>query len=210
MTKNTIQDNILILKDLIGQGATRECYLHPVRTDKCVKVLKKSLDEKILEREIKTYFKVKYLLDDFIPQYDGVLADTDKGKGLVCELFRGDNGQLSKPIGYYIKNGKIDDEIIRELYYFVYQLMDHDLYFYDFNLNNFVIQIKNGQKKLKYIDLKSYDNNKSWTFLKLEKIFDFLAKIIMQRRFKDCLRCWELKKGGKLFKDLIIIKSLDI
>lgn len=178
------QDDILILMDLIGQGATRECYLHPIRTDRCVKVLKKSLNEKILEREIKTYFKVKYLLDDLIPQYDGVLAETDKGKGLVCELFRDDNGQLSKPISYYIKKGKVGKDIVRELYYFAYQLMEHDLYFYDFNLKNFVVQIKNGQKKLKYVDLKSYDNNKSWTFLKLEKIFDSLAKIIMQRRLQ--------------------------
>lgn len=194
MKKNTVQDGMLVLKDLIGQGATRECYLHPFRTDKCVKVLKKSSDTKILEREIKAYFKVKYLLDDLIPKYDMILAETDKGKGLVCELFRDDNGKLSKTIGYYLKNGKLEEDIIRELYYFIYQLMEHDLYFYDFNLKNFVIQIKNGQKKLKYIDLKSYDNNKSWTFLKLEKIFASLAKIIMQRRLQRLFKMLGIEK----------------
>ena len=188
MKKKEKQDNFLVLSILIGQGATRECYLHPSKFNKCVKILKNSKNKKILERELRTYFVVKSFLGDLLPTYENVLVDTNKGVGVVCELFRDDDGKLSKPISYYAKNSEMDDEIISELYHFAYQLVEHDLYFYDFNLKNFVIQIKQGQKKLKYIDLKSYNNNKSWTFLKLEKIFSFLAKIIMQRRLKRCFK----------------------
>ncbi|MBE6453168.1 MAG: hypothetical protein E7012_06760 [Alphaproteobacteria bacterium] len=184
MNEDLKQDNMLVLKVLIGHGATRYCYLHPDKDDKCVKILKKSNNIQIMKRELQTYLNVKSTLNDLLPEYENTLVKTDKGMGVVCELLKDDDGQLSKPIFYYIKDGKVDEDIISELYYFVYQLMEHDLYFYDFNLKNFVIQIKNGHKKLKYIDLKSYDNNKSWTFLKLEKIFDPLAKIIMQRRLQ--------------------------
>jgi len=176
--------NILILKDLIGKGATRECYLHPTDANKCVKIPIKCNNTKTLTRELKYYFIIKSTINEFIVEYDQTLVETNKGLGLVCELLKDDNGKLSKPITFYINNGTIDKELQSEFHYFVYQLIEHKLYFYDFNLKNFVVQIKNGKKNLKYIDLKSYDNNKSWTFLKLEKIISPLAEKIMIRRLK--------------------------
>lgn len=175
---------MLILKDLIGKGATRECYLHPFDANKCVKVPIDGKNTKILERELRYYDFIKATMNGLVVEYDRELVTTNKGLGLVCELLKDDNGELSKPITFYIKNGRIDKELESEFHYFVYQLIENQLYFYDFNLNNFVIQVKNGKKKLKYIDLKSFDNNKSWTFLKLEKIISSLAEIIMTRRLK--------------------------
>ena len=75
-------------------------------------------------------------------------------------------------------------ELKTELDFFVYNLIQHDLFFYDFNLKNFVIQIKNGKKKLKFIDLKSFESNKSWSFLKMEILIPQLARTIMIRRIK--------------------------
>ena len=172
---------MLILEKCIGKGATRECYRHPADASKCVKVLIKNTDTSILKRELKYYSLIKSTMNELVVEYDRELVKTNKGLGLVCELLKDDDGKLSKPITFYIKNGKIDKELASEFYYFTYQLIEHELYFYDFNLNNFVVQVKDGKKQLKYIDLKSYENNKSWTFLKLEKIFTPLAERIMRR-----------------------------
>lgn len=54
-------------------------------------------------------------------------------------------------------------------------------------LKNFVVQIKDGRKNLYYTDLKSLNNYKSWSFLKLEKIIPSLAKYLMVRRIKRLL-----------------------
>lgn len=177
-------EDVLMLTEFIGKGATRECYLHPINNNKCVKVLINNKSTKILERELHHSFVIQAILGNLVVAYDRQLVQTDKGIGLVCELLKDDNGQFSKPIRAYIKNGKIDSELKEEMDYFVNQLLAHKLYFYDFNLNNFVVQIKKGKKKLKYIDLKSYENNKSWTFLKLEKFISPLAESIMVRRLK--------------------------
>ncbi len=182
--KASSTDKILILKKIIGNGATRECYQHPSFSDKCIKIVIKGKSDKILKRELKYYPIIKATLNNFIVKYDNKLVQTDKGIGLVCELVKDENNKLSPSLLSYLKTHSIDKELESELHYFTYQLIEHRLYFYDFNLKNFVVQQKNGKKHLKYIDLKSYENNKSWTFLKLEKIFPPLAELIMIRRLK--------------------------
>ncbi|MDD4556446.1 MAG: YrbL family protein [Alphaproteobacteria bacterium] len=171
---------MLILENCIGNGAVRECYIHPFDKSKCVKVLSSSKDYRILKREIKYYPYIQAILGDFIVEYENELVQTNKGLGLVCELLRDDNDELSKPISSY----KMDKELKTELDFFVYNLIQHDLFFYDFNLKNFVVQIKNGEKKLKFIDLKSFESNKSWSFLKMEILIPQLARTIMIRRIK--------------------------
>ncbi|MBR1777231.1 MAG: hypothetical protein IJ752_01420 [Alphaproteobacteria bacterium] len=171
---------MLILEKCIGKGAVRECYVHPTNKNKCVKVLLKKKDCPVFEREFKNYSFIKEFLNDYIIDYDKDLVETNKGFGMVCELLRDDDGTVSKMIFEH----EINDEIKKGLDLFVYQLLEHNLFFYDFNLNNFVVQIKDGKKKLKYIDVKSFERNKSWCFLKLENIFSLLARIVMIRRLK--------------------------
>ncbi len=175
---------MLILKDFIGKGATRNCFLHPENPDKCVKVLINPKKTKLLQRELNTYRFLRERMQKFIAEYDPEPAVTDKGLGLVCELLKNDDGSLCKPIWKFVRNGRLDPTLDGQIYDFTQTLLKNKLYFYDFNLNNFVVQINNGVKKLKYIDLKSYNSNKSWTFLKLEKVFSPLAEMIMVRRLK--------------------------
>ena len=171
---------MLILTKLIGKGAVRECYEHPEDKSKCVKVLLPDADPSVFDREFKNYQALKVFLKDYIIPCEPEPVETDKGPGMICDLLTDDNGETSKMIFEY----KTDDEIKEQMDSFVHLLLTHHLFFYDFNLNNFVIRIRNGKKELKYIDLKSFRRNKSWCFFKLENIFDFLARIIMLRRLK--------------------------
>lgn len=175
---------MLVLTKFIGKGATRICFEHPDRPDKCVKVAVRCKDNAVLENELKTYACVKTDLNEYIPEYEPALAETNLGKGLVCELLRDDDGAYSKTLNYYLTNGLLDDEIISQLWHFSYCLVEHGVFFYDFNLKNFIIQVRNGRKFLRYADLKSFGNYRSWTFLKLEKILTPLAEYLMVRRLK--------------------------
>ncbi|MBO4520977.1 MAG: hypothetical protein J5787_07200 [Alphaproteobacteria bacterium] len=175
---------MLILEKRIGLGAVRECYEHPTDKAKCVKVLLPHAGLSVFERELKNYTAVKDVLKDFVIPCEKELVETNKGPGMICDLITDDNGEISQMIFNYKK----DAEVKEKLDAFAALLLTHKLFFYDFNMYNFVVQIKNGKKNLKYIDLKSFRRNKSWCFLKLENVFDFLARTIMTRRLKRLYR----------------------
>ena len=179
---------MLILEKSLGKGAVRECYEHPADKTKCVKVLLPHASLSVFEKELKNYSVVKDVLSDYIVSCEKELVETNKGKGLVCERLLDDDGSPSKMI-YEIEP---DDDLKRELDSFFGLLLTHNLFFYDFNEQNFAVQIKNGRKRLKYIDLKSFRHNNSWCFLKLEGVFDCLARIMMTRRLKRVYKILKL------------------
>ena len=171
---------MLILEKSLGKGAVRECYEHPADKTKCVKVLLPNADPTIFQKEYENYSVVKDVLGNYIIPCEKELVETNKGLGMICDRLIDDDGLPSKMI-FEIQ---LDDEIREGLNSFFKLLLDHNLFFYDFNLHNFAIQIKNGKKQLKYIDLKSFRHNHSWCFLKLENVSNFLARIIIIRRMK--------------------------
>lgn len=175
---------MLRLSKFIGKGATRICFEHPEDPNKCIKVAVRPKDNAVLEKELKTYFLVRLYIEEYLITYDHKPVDTNLGKGLVCELLRDDDGSYSKSLDYYLSKGPLDDEIVSQIWHFSYSLVEHDVFFYDFNLKNFIVQIKGGHKFLHYTDLKSFENYKSWTFLKLEKIIMPLARYLMIKRLK--------------------------
>lgn len=182
------EDCMLILSKFIGKGATRICFEHPLCSDKCVKVMARSKNERQLFRELQVYSLVKGYLSEYLPRYEPRIVKTNLGKGLVCDMLRDDDGNCSQTLGSYLAAGAVDEELIAQMWHFSYCLAEHDLFFYDFNLQNFVVQIKDGHKLLRYTDLKSYNNYKSWTFLKLEKVLIPLARQLMLHRIKRLFR----------------------
>ena len=95
---------IVLDKDLfIGKGAHKNCYIHPLNENLCIKVSREKR-EKIVEKEIKYYkFLKKTGFDSsIIPKYFGTV-ETNFGKGHVFELIRDYDGKISKPVDYYLK-----------------------------------------------------------------------------------------------------------
>ena len=175
---------MLKVTKFVGKGATRICFEHPGNADKCVKVIVRFKDENLLYKELETYKKVGKYLSNYLLSYDPDVVDTNIGKAVVCEFLRDDDGEISKGLGYYCKEGKIDKDLLNQIDDFANILVKENIFFYDFNIQNFMVQIKDGKKQLKYTDLKSYNNYKPWTFLKLEKMIKPLAKSLMLRRLK--------------------------
>ena len=174
---------MLLLKELINKGESRACYAHPDDKNKCIKVPLVASRRNIESNyEIKAYQELKDKLDSYLVWHDTKLIDTDKGQGVVCELLRDDDGKYAKDLLYYQQNRLIDIDILAQLRQFFTLLLQNNIFFFDFNYKNFVILHHNGKKQLKYIDMKSYRNPHSWTFLKLEKFIPCLAKSKMRRR----------------------------
>lgn len=158
----------------------RDCYFHPLDKEKCVKVVKNRRDLGVLQRELHVYNKVKGTLSLFICHYDNQLIETDKGPGVVVELFRDDDGQVSPKLSVFLESQSIDSSIRKQFDTFFKQLLDNRLYFTDFNLDNFLMVRKKGQIHIKYIDLKSYRLTRS--FIKHEVFLPFLWRSKTTRR----------------------------
>ena len=113
-------------------GGTRECYLHPTNTNKCIKVLR---DDRTPEKRrrlvkgIKRFRRLKHWDDQYkeqtayhqiaqrhgnmlwrhIPEFFGVV-DTDKGLGIVTRVFRNFDGNFPLNLDQQIPLG-IDEPL---------------------------------------------------------------------------------------------------
>ena len=98
---------ILTQDNFIGKGRCRSAYIDPDNEDRCVKIVhyidrKKCFGESNKENK---YFKhlVKKNIDwSMIPKYYGEV-NTNKGKGLVFEIVKDYNGEISKSLEYYFE-----------------------------------------------------------------------------------------------------------
>ena len=176
---------MLYLTEYIGGSAVRECYVHPLDRNLCVKVVKHKADLPELTREISVAKLLAPYLKDYIVRYDDGLVETDKGLGLVCELVRNeDDGELALSLAQYQERFGADD-VEPELRKVLESLIRNNLFFYDFNRSNFVVQrLKSGKKKVVFIDLKGFHKNHYMGFLKMERFIAPLARNIMFRRMR--------------------------
>lgn len=175
---------MLQLTDLISRGATRECYHHPHNPARCIKIMQKDKSPETLLKELNIYRKLKSHLKDFICYYSPELIATNKGLGLECELIIDDNHQPSQPLLSYVIQDQVSASILSQLSTFFSTLFDNNIFFYDFNLMNFVVQQTSQHQRLIYIDLKSYRSYKPWTYLGLERFSRRLSRYIMRHRIR--------------------------
>lgn len=180
---------MLYLTEYIGGSAVRECYVHPLDRNLCVKVVKHKADLPDLTREISVAKLLAPYLKDYIVRYDDGLVETDKGLGLVCELVRNeDDGELALSLAQYQERFGADD-VEPELRKVLESLIRDNLFFYDFNRSNFVVKrMASGGKKVVFIDLKGFHKNHYMGFLKMERYIAPLARNIMFRRMRTLYR----------------------
>ena len=180
---------MLYLTEYIGGSAVRECYVHPLDRNLCVKVVKHKADLSELTREISVAKLLAPYLKDYIVRYDDGLVETDKGHGLVCELVRNeDDGELALSLAQYQERFGADD-VEPELRKVLESLIRDNLFFYDFNRSNFVVKrMASGGKKVVFIDLKGFHKNHYMGFLKMERYIAPLARNIMFRRMRTLYR----------------------
>ena len=131
-----------ILSESIGQGRERACYVHPDDPRQAVK-LPLSGTSKQSQREIRFYQKLrrrKALHSKHIPTFHGV-ADTNLGTGIVVDLIRDYDGQISRPMNWYLAEGyPIEDfePLLKELYE---SFLENSIIFnHDMTIGNLLLQ----------------------------------------------------------------------
>ena len=95
-----------IIKQPIGRGKERACYVHPDDPRKAIKISIGKTSAQA-QREIKFYRKLQKrgeVVDKHIPEFYG-LCDTNLGQGIVVDLIRNYDGEVSRSINWYLAQG---------------------------------------------------------------------------------------------------------
>ncbi len=98
---------------LFGRGHYRECYIHPLRHDLCVKIFRKQNKSK-QKRQIRyyRYLEQRNISWEMMPRFHGIV-DTNLGPGMVFDLIRDYDDEISKPLNFFLT----DPDIIKENYH---------------------------------------------------------------------------------------------
>lgn len=90
----------------IGKGKERACYVHPEDPRKAIKISMGKVNQQT-RRDIKFYRKLARRPatgNRHIPEFHG-LCETNLGKGMVVDLIRNYDGEISRPLNWYLAQG---------------------------------------------------------------------------------------------------------
>lgn len=179
---------MLILNDSlkISHGRTRVCYEHPEDQALVVKTAFAGDREGELsnERELQAYQNLVRLHKDVSCVSEcHTIVETNRGKGLLCQCIRNSDGSIAKSIWdiiLYQKDCDID-AIEAVISNFCVHLRSQDIFIFDINLKNIVLQQKDrGDYNPHIIDCKSQVENKE--FIPLSKYSRYFARKKLARR----------------------------
>ena len=90
----------------IGKGKERACFIHPEDPRQAIKIpYGKVFDQTLREIRFYRYLKQRGIEHcDHIPRYYG-LCDTNLGRGIVVDLIRNYDGEISRPLSWYLAQG---------------------------------------------------------------------------------------------------------
>lgn len=108
---------MLELTTLIGKGNERLCYQHPHMLDKCVKVTFNQKKSRVNESDIEFKYCRRFLKSHTsshsIPlAFAHELIETNQGTGLLCDLIRDYDGQISKSLDHYRSENQLSQSSI--------------------------------------------------------------------------------------------------
>jgi len=95
-----------ITSEPIGVGRERACYVHPEDPRLAIKMPKGEVSEQT-QRDLKFYRKLKkrgIKGIPHLPDFHG-LCETSLGRGIVVDLIRNYDGEISRPLSWYLAQG---------------------------------------------------------------------------------------------------------
>ena len=132
-----------IISEPIGEGRERACYIHPEDPRLAIKIPTGKMRDQTI-RDIKFYKRMKKLglgEDAPVPKYHGV-ADTSLGRGIVVEMIRNYDGEISRPLNWYLGQGVPIEEFLTFLEEMKRSFLDNQVIFnHDMNIGNLLFQV---------------------------------------------------------------------
>jgi hypothetical protein len=176
---------------LINQGRTRACYRHP--SDKALVIKVPAGDKNSLNRsnikELRGYQALmREQIDLFCISHCYGFVTTSRGRGLVCDCIRDDDGKISKTIwDIIVYQDDCDVAYIQKVVEdFCRFLIQRDTRLFDLNLKNIVLRRQNDDSYQPFvIDLKGRFDNKE--AIPVSTYFHYFAKKKMARRTRQLM-----------------------
>ena len=136
------QSVIQLTSQPIGQGRERTCYVHPDDPSKLIKISGEASNTQS-QRELDLYSRLvnkKKIQYTHLPQFYG-LQKTNLGQGLVVDLIRDFDGEVSKSLRWYLDNGRSISEFEPHLELLKNYLLDNLIIFnHDLVTRNLLLQ----------------------------------------------------------------------
>ena len=170
-----------IIKDPIGRGKERACYVHPDDPRKAIKISTGEINTKS-KREIRFYRKSQRRGDvdeKHIPKFYG-LCETNLGQGIVVDLIRNYDGEVSRPLNWYLAQGCLIEEFEPYLDELKHSFLQNLIIFnHDMTIGNLLVQ-KLSTRKTRLVAI---DGLGDVTALDWLDFFPFLVKRKIRRRW---------------------------
>jgi hypothetical protein len=170
----------------IGRGRERACYVHPEDPRMAIKIAHgKTLDQ--TRRELKFYRRLKkrgLKGNRHIPTYYG-WARTNLGKGIVVDMIRNYDGEISQPLNWYLAQGVPIEEFdpyleeLKESF-----LKDLIIFNHDMTSGNLLVQ-KTSLASLKLVAIDGLGDTVAIDWL--DRI-PFLVRLKIRRRWKRFIK----------------------
>ncbi len=128
---------------LIGKGSERGCYVHPEHSARCIKINHSAVTKQSdNELEYLTILQKRNISWRHIPQFYGTV-ETNLGNGMVYDLIRDYDGEVSNTLAHYLRGETNCDEarqIVAALKQFRHYLLSQHIMVRDPNTTNFALQ----------------------------------------------------------------------
>ena len=171
-----------ITSEPIGRGKERACFVHPEDPRKAIKIPLGDVSDQT-QRDIKFYKRLKQRGIHgvrHIPAYYGI-CDTSLGRGIVVDLIRNYDGEISRPLSWYLAQGVPIEEFDNYLEDLKQAFLKHLIIFnHDMTIGNLLVQKSSmGSARLVAIDGLGDVVAIDWL-----NNFPFLVRRKIERRWK--------------------------
>ena len=171
-----------ITSEPIGRGKERACFVHPEDPRKAIKIPLGDVSDQT-QRDIKFYKRLQQRGIHgvrHIPAYYGI-CDTSLGRGIVVDLIRNYDGEISRPLSWYLAQGVPIEEFDNYLEDLKQAFLKHLIIFnHDMTIGNLLVQKSSmGSARLVAIDGLGDVVAIDWL-----NNFPFLVRRKIERRWK--------------------------
>lgn len=157
-----------------AMGKRRMCYVHPEDPRLAIKIGNNGIDAQ-MQREIRFYGKLKKtskLLGNHLPRFHGI-CETSLGDGMVVDLVRNYDGEIARPLGWYLALGFPIEEFESSLAEFYQEMLQQRVLFnHDLTLRSLLFR-KTSAVRGKLVAVNGFDDIGGST---LQRLLPFLLK----------------------------------
>jgi hypothetical protein len=186
---------LTITRKPIGMGKERMCFVHPEDPRLAIKIPISEVDTQS-KREIRFYHKLEKrggVDEKHIPRFHG-LCETNRGRGIVVDLVRNHDGEVSRPLNWYLAQGFPIEEFEPYLEELKQSFLSNLIIFnHDMTIGNILVQ-KTGAARFRMVaidglgDVVTFEWPNAFPFLVRRKIHRrwerFMARVYNSREVR--------------------------